>query len=64
MQEILTCSRSVAHGGAGESQEIFYAKNRLNEEGWHVDIFAPERRPFLPVVHDFEPGFDTYPEKP
>ena len=50
-------------GGSGEAQEIFYAKNRLNEEGWHVDIFAPERRPFLPVVHDFEPDFDTYPEK-
>ena len=24
----------------------------------------PEKRAFLSVVHDFEPGFDTYTEKP
>ena len=51
-------------GDAGEAQEIYYAKFRLEEEGWHVDIAAPEKRVFLSVVHDFEPGFDTYTEKP
>jgi len=51
-------------GDAGEAQEIYYAKYRLEEEGWKVDIAAPERRVFLSVVHDFEPGFDTYTEKP
>jgi protease I len=51
-------------GDAGEAQEIYYAKYRLEEEGWQVDIGALERRPFLSVVHDFEPGFDTYTEKP
>ena len=51
-------------GDAGEAQEIYYAKYRLEEEGWQVDIAAPEKRPFLSVVHDFEPGFDTYTEKP
>jgi protease I len=51
-------------GDAGESQEIYYAKYRLEEEGWVVHIVAPEKRPFLSVVHDFEPGFDTYTEKP
>lgn len=51
-------------GDAGEAQEIFYAKYRLEEEGWQVDIVAPQRRAFLSVVHDFEPGFDTYTEKP
>ncbi len=54
----------ILTGDAGESQEIYYAKYRLEEEGWHVDIAAPERRVFLSVVHDFEPGFDTYTEKP
>lgn len=54
----------ILTGDAGESQEIYYAKYRLEEEGWHVDIAAPERRAFLSVVHDFEPGFDTYTEKP
>ena len=27
-------------------------------------IAAPEKRVFHSVVHDFEPGFDTYTEKP
>jgi protease I len=51
-------------GDAGEAQEIHYAKYRLEEEGWTVHIAAPEKRVFLSVVHDFEPGFDTYTEKP
>jgi deglycase len=51
-------------GDAGEAQEIYYAKYRLEEEGWQVQIAAPEKRVFLSVVHDFEPGFDTYTEKP
>lgn len=51
-------------GDAGEAQEIYYARYRLEEEGWQVSIAAPERRVFLSVVHDFEPGFDTYTEKP
>src|SRR3954470_439243 len=51
-------------GDAGEAQEIYYAKYRLEEEGGQVHIVAPEKRVFLSVVHDFEPGFDTYTEKP
>jgi protease I len=51
-------------GDAGEAQEIYYAKFRLEEEGWQVHIAAPEKRAFLSVVHDFEPGFDTYTERP
>jgi len=51
-------------GDAGEAQEIYYAKYRLEEEGWRVEIAAPEQRVFHSVVHDFEPGFDTYTEKP
>lgn len=51
-------------GDAGEAQEIYYAKYRLEEEGWQVHIAALQKRVFLSVVHDFEPGFDTYTEKP
>lgn len=51
-------------GDAGEAQEIYYAKYRLEEEGWTVHIAALKKRRFLSVVHDFEPGFDTYVEKP
>jgi protease I len=51
-------------GDAGEAQEIYYAKYRLEEEGWAVDVVTTTRKMFLSVVHDFEPGFDTYTEKP
>ncbi len=54
----------ILTGDAGESQEIFYAKFRLEEEGWQVHIATLEKRAFLSVVHDFEPGFDTYVERP
>jgi protease I len=54
----------ILTGDAGEAQEIYYAKYRLEEEGWTVDIATLTRRVFLSVVHDFEPGFDTYTEKP
>ncbi len=54
----------ILTGDAGEAQEIYYAKFRLEEEGWQVRIAAPDRRVFHSVVHDFEPGFDTYTEKP
>jgi len=51
-------------GDAGEAQEIYYAKYRLEEEGWTVHIATTTKRVFHSVVHDFEPGFDTYTEKP
>ncbi len=54
----------ILTGDAGEAQEIYYAKFRLEEEGWQVDIATTTKRVFLSVVHDFEPGFDTYTEKP
>ncbi|MDG3006982.1 DJ-1/PfpI family protein [Paludisphaera mucosa] len=50
-------------GDAGEALEILYPKYRLEEEGWTVDLAAPEKRQIQTVVHDFEPGFDTYTEK-
>lgn len=54
----------ILTGDAGEAQEIYYAKYRLEEEGWDVRIATTTARTFLSVVHDFEPGFDTYTEKP
>ena len=51
-------------GDAGESQEIYYAKYRLEEEGWIVHIATTTKKVFHSVVHDFEPGFDCYTEKP
>lgn len=54
----------ILTGDAGEAQEIYYAKFRLEEEGWQVHIATTEKKVFHSVVHDFEPGFDTYTEKP
>jgi protease I len=53
----------ILTGDAGEAQEIYYAKFRLEEEGWQADIVAPTKRVFQSVVHDFEPDWDTYVEK-
>jgi deglycase len=36
----------------------------LREEGMEVQIAAPERKVLNSVIHDFEPGWDTYVEKP
>jgi protease I len=51
-------------GDAGEAQEIFYAKYRLEEEGWLVHIATTTKKTFLSVVHDFDPESDGYTEKP
>ena len=51
-------------GDAGESYEALYAKHRLMEGG-HVPVVAgPRKGPLNLVMHDFEPGWDTYVEKP
>ncbi|MEU4179880.1 DJ-1/PfpI family protein [Streptomyces sp. NPDC026589] len=54
----------IVTGDAAESLEVLYPYQRLLEEGYEVDIAAPERKTLRFVVHDFEPGFDTYTEKP
>jgi protease I len=51
-------------GDAGESLEVMYPYQRLREEGYEVHIAAPTKKKLHFVVHDFEPGFDTYTEKP
>ncbi|BCS34889.1 protease [Luteitalea sp. TBR-22] len=54
----------VITGDAGESFECLYAKQRFEEAGWKADLAAPSRRRLHLVIHDFEPGWDTYIEKP
>ena len=54
----------IAAGDAVEAQEIFYPYWRLKEEGFEVHVAAPSKKPLLTVVHDFEPGIETYTEKP
>ena len=54
----------VLTGDAAESLEVMYPYQRLLEEGYEVHIAAPTKKKLRFVVHDFEPGFDTYTEKP
>jgi len=54
----------VVTGDAGESFECLYAKQRLLEAGFVPRIAAPSRRRLHLVIHDFEPDWDTYVERP
>ena len=54
----------ILTGDAAESLEVMYPYQRLQEEGYEVHIAAPTKKKLHFVVHDFEPGYDTYTEKP
>jgi protease I len=54
----------ILTGDAGESLEVMYPYQRLKEESYEVHIAAPSKKKLHFVVHDFEPGYDTYTEKP
>lgn len=49
---------------SGESQEIYYAKHRFLEAGWKPLIAATKKRALHGVIHDFDPDWNTYVEKP
>ena len=50
-------------GDAGESYECLYARHRFMEAGLEPVIAAPTRKRMNLVIHDFEPGWDTYIER-
>ncbi len=54
----------IMTGDAGESYETLYAIHRLKEAGFKPIIAAPAKKRLNLVMHDFEPGWDTYIEKP
>lgn len=53
----------IVTGDAGESYEALYAVHRLREAGYEPVVAAPSRRRLHLVIHDFEPGWDTYVER-
>ena len=53
----------IITGDAGESFEILYASHRLREAGYFPVIAAPVVKRMNLVMHDFEPGWDTYVER-
>lgn len=53
----------VVTGDGGESYETLYAVHRFQEAGLRPVVAAPSRRRLHLVMHDFEPGWDTYIER-
>jgi protease I len=53
----------IITGDGGESYEALYGVHRFREEGWKAVVAAPSRRRLHLVMHDFEPGWDTYVER-
>jgi protease I len=54
----------IITGDAGEGYECLYGKHRFEEAGYEAIIAAPSVKKLNLVIHDFEPGWDTYVEKP
>ncbi len=54
----------IITGDAGESYEALYALHRFLEAGYQPLVAAPSKRALHLVIHDFEPGWDTYVERP
>ena len=53
----------VITGDAGESYETLFALHRFREAGYEPILAAPSKRRLNLVMHDFEPGWDTYIER-
>jgi protease I len=54
----------IVTGDGGDSYEALYACQRFQEAHWEPVIAAPARRRLHMVIHDSEPGWDTYVERP
>jgi protease I len=54
----------IVTGDGGESYEALYAVHRFQEAGMQPVVAAPSVRRLHLVMHDFEPGWDTYVERP
>jgi len=54
----------IATGDAGEAFEVLYMYYRLKEAGHVPHIGAVHKKALRLVLHDFEPGIETYVEYP
>ena len=50
-------------GDGGESYETWFSVHRFREAGYETVVAAPEIKRMNLVIHDFEPGWDTYMER-
>jgi protease I len=53
----------IITGDGGDSYEVLYAYHRFLESRWEPVVAAPSRRRLHMVIHDFEPGWDTFVER-
>jgi protease I len=53
----------IVTGDGGDSYEALYAWHRFLEAHWEPVVAAPSRRRLHMIVHDYEPGWDTYIER-
>jgi protease I len=53
----------VVTGDGGEGYEALYAVHRFREAEMEPVVAAPSKRRLHLVMHDFEPGWDTYIER-
>ena len=63
-EENLSKKILIITGDGGETYEVLYAKHRFMEAGYQPVVAAPSKKRLHLVIHDFEPGWDTYKEKP
>ena len=54
----------IITGDGGESYETWYSVHRFQEAGYATRVAAPSKKRLNLVMHDFEPGWDTYKEAP
>ncbi|HAO99376.1 MAG TPA: protease [Fibrobacteres bacterium] len=54
----------IITGDGGETYETLFAKHRFMEAGYEPVIAGPTKKRMHLVIHDFEPGWDTYKERP
>lgn len=53
----------IVTGDGGECYETLYAFHRFREACYEAQIAAPRSKRLHLVIHDFEPGWDTYIER-
>jgi protease I len=54
----------IVTGDGGDGYEALYACQRFEEGDWEPVVAAPSRRRLHLVIHDREPGWETYTERP
>jgi protease I len=63
-EETMSKKILIVTGDGGETYEVLFAVHRFTEAGYKPVVAAPSKRRLNLVIHDMEPGWDTYKERP